>query len=365
MGMMMSAIAITVAIVFAACIGASGTAAAMGAAYGGGAVRSLRAAAWLAAIFAALGAVTSGSHVAITISHGIIPNPLMTIEVSILLLIAACLTLYYANRIGIPLSTSEVTVGSLVGAGLAFSQVYWSTLALIVFAWLLTPILAFIISYMLNRWLAPLDKRLATKQGMWKQVLVLILIICGCYESFSAGMNNVANAVGPLIGAGIVPMSLGLVIGALAMACGAVTLGLRVLETNGKEITELSLLQGSVVSFTGGSLIMSASLIGLPVPLTQATTMAIIAAGGEKIGLAIFRKPVVKRIMFIWIISPVSSMIVAYLLMKIVVFASPLYLSLAFTSLLIVLVVWHMRNRIDRSPVLSDHHDRIRQFHHH
>src|SRR5690606_26175741 len=104
-----------IAILFAANIGASGTAAAMGAAYGGGAVRNIRIAVWLAGSFALVGAIIGGSKVVATISGGLIPNALLTLEVTIIILVSACLSLYYANRIGIPLSTSEVTVGSLIG----------------------------------------------------------------------------------------------------------------------------------------------------------------------------------------------------------------------------------------------------------
>ena len=343
-------IAVVVAVLFAASIGASGTAAAMGAAYGGGAVKSRRVAVWLAGICAAIGAVTSGSAVAVTISQGLIPSSLITAEVSVIILTAACLALYYANHLGIPLSTSEVTIGSLVGAGLAFSQVYWHTFAIIVFAWLVTPVLAFLISYALNRLLAPLDKRWSAQQGMWRYLLVMILTLCGCYEAFSAGMNNAANAIGPLIGAEIVPLPLGLCIAALAMAGGSITLGSKVLETNGKKIVTLSLLQGSVVSFTGGSLIMSASLLGLPVPLTQATTMAIIAAGGQKMGLSIFRQPVVKRIMMIWILSPVSSMVLSYLLVKMIVFGSNLYIVLTCAFILILMTVLYVKNMTNPFP---------------
>ena len=52
---------------------------------------------------------------------------------------------------------------------------------------------------------------------------------------------------------------------------GAILLGGKVLETNGKKITKLSLINGSFVSLTSGTLVIIASLFGIPVPLTQAT----------------------------------------------------------------------------------------------
>jgi len=348
--MFISALAVTIAVLFAANIGASGTAAAMGAAYGGGAIRRLRAAVWLAGLCALAGALAGGSRVVTTISEGLIPNALMTIDITVIILLSACLSLYYANHFGIPLSTSEVTVGSLVGVGLALSQIYWHTLLIILLAWLLTPLLAFFISYGINRLLSPIDRRLSERPGRWKRWLTLLLIACGCYEAFSAGMNNVANAVGPIIGSGIMPMWLGILVGAVAMAIGAITLGGRVLETNGKKITELSLLQGSIVSSTGGSLVLAASFIGLPVPLTQATTMAIIACGGERIGFAIFRKPIVRRIMLIWVISPIISLFVSFILVKIIIMGSILYISVPLLLSIILLIMLRIRRKAVKLP---------------
>src|SRR5690606_33904345 len=101
-------------------------------------------------------------------------------------------------------------------------------------------------------------------QGKWKKWLMILLIISGCLEAFAAGMNNVANAVGPLVGAGLISVSTGVIVGGIFVSIGAIILGGRVLETNGKKITQLSLLQGSAISATGGSLVIIASVFGFP-----------------------------------------------------------------------------------------------------
>lgn len=49
-------------------------------------------------------------------------------------------------------------------------------------------------------------------------------------------MNNVANAVGPLVGAGIMTVTNGIWLGGAFVALGAMLLGKRVLETNGKKL---------------------------------------------------------------------------------------------------------------------------------
>ena len=107
--------AIIIGLFFAMNIGASGTAAAMGSAYGGGAIRNKLFAVVLVAAAALAGAVLGGGAVVKTIGKGIIDQQI-TVEISIIILLSACLTLFYANMAGIPLSTSEVTVGAVVDA---------------------------------------------------------------------------------------------------------------------------------------------------------------------------------------------------------------------------------------------------------
>lgn len=343
-------IAFIVALFFAANIGASGTAAAMGAAYGGGAITNRKFAVILAAFFALLGANLGGKEVVLTISKGIVPSNIITLEITIIILFSACFTLFFANRMGIPLSTSEVTVGSLVGVGLAVQQIHWSTIAFIVMTWVALPFLSFIIAYTIGRMLSHKERHWSNRYPRTVPFLLIsILIITGCYEAFAAGMNNVANAIGPLVGSGLIDLKIGILIGSIFMAVGAIFLGGKVLETNGKKITKLSLLQGSIVSFTSGTLVIIASLFGIPVPLTQSTTMAIIGVGSEKAGsAAIFKNPVVIKIAKVWILSPVFSLLISYTLIQTIIFQSVFFVSALLFLIIIIIVFSYTRIK---SPV--------------
>lgn len=321
--MILTYIAIAVALFFAMNIGASGTAASMGAAYGAGAINNKRLAMLLVSFSAFLGAVLGGGEVVKTISHGIIPSDILSVNIVVIILAGATLTLFLANMLGIPLSTSEVTVGSIVGVGIAYQSLYTDKLFVIVSFWVIVPIVSFAITFILGKVIVYAENRWPhlKGRGKWAKWLSLLLVVGGCLEAFSAGMNNVANAVGPLVGADILSQQSGLWIGALFVSLGAITLGGKVLETNGKKITKLSLLQGSAVSFTGGALVIAASLFGLPIPLTQVTTCGILGVGAAKDGASMLQKSVIKQIMMVWIISPLSSLVVSYFLINL--FAEP------------------------------------------
>ena len=94
-------------------------------------------------------------------------------------------------------------------------------------------------------------------------------------------------------------------------------LGRKVLETNGKKITRLSLLQGSAVSGTGGVLVIIASIFGIPVPLTQVTTSAILGIGTATSGFRLWQKGIIAQIIKVWIVSPVLSLVVSFSLIHI------------------------------------------------
>ncbi|MDQ0339983.1 sulfate permease [Caldalkalibacillus uzonensis] len=323
--MLLTFIAIVIALFFAMNIGASGAAATMGAVYGAGAVRQKTLALLLVALAVFLGAVLGSGEVVKTIGSGIIPTDILNVPIVLIILVGATSTLFIANLLGIPLSTSEVTVGSIVGVGIAFQALYVSNLLYIVSFWIIVPVVAFSVAYVSGKGILWFERRYPDlkKGGKWRKALIALLIFTGCLEAFSAGMNNVANAIGPLVGAGLLDATQAIWLGGAFVALGAVLLGGRVLETNGKRITSLSLLQGSVVSGTGGTLVVLASLLGIPVPLTQATTSAILGVGTAENGFRLWQKNVIVQIIKVWIVSPILSLVVSYTLVHIILEPNP------------------------------------------
>jgi len=315
----MTAVAIGLALFFAMNIGASGAAATMGVAYGSGAVPK-RVGLLLAAVGVFAGAYLGGGEVVKTLGAGIVPSDLLTVQLVMIILLSATLTLFMANLLGIPLSTSEVTVGAVVGVGVAYQTLFVSNVLVIVSFWVIIPVIAFAMAWMGGSIIMYLERRdsrwRGAGSGKWKRALTFAVVAMGVFEAFSAGMNNVANAVGPLVGAGLMTAQAGIFWGGLFVALGAIALGSRVVETNGKKITNLTLLQGSFVSGTGGLLVMIASLFGLPVPLTQVTTTAIMGLGVAKRGFQASEKTTVIKILKVWLVSPLISLVISYTLVK-------------------------------------------------
>ncbi|MGG1396879.1 inorganic phosphate transporter [Bacillus salipaludis] len=315
---MLTIIAITIGLFFAVNIGASGAAASMGISYGAGVVKK-QVALFLCAIAVFFGAWLGGGEVVKTIGGGIVPSSTFTVAIALIVLASAALSLFLANIFGIPLSTSEVAVGAVVGAGVVYQSVFVGKFIWIAMFWLLTPFAAFVIAIIAATILKiKFIKRLIEmpKAGPFLAILVVLM---GLFEAFSAGMNNVANAVGPLVAAKLMSTSDAILWGGLAVALGAILFGHRVLETNGKKITKLKLEEGCVISGTGASIVTIASLFGIPVPLTQITTSSIIGIGFAKHGKSVLKKDIVVQLLTVWMVSPVLSMVLSYTIIQLLI----------------------------------------------
>lgn len=318
--MIMMYVAGIVALFFAMNIGASGAAASISVAYGSGAIPNRKKALMLCGIAILLGAVIGGSEVVKTIGTGIIPQNLLTAKVVLIILSSAALSLFIANLIGIPLSTSEITVGSVVGVGIAQKALFVNNVLVIVSFWVIVPIVGFTLAFIFGKVISLLNQKYPhLKEKKAQKILSIFVIIVGFFEAFSAGMNNVGNAIGPLVGANLVSMNVGTVLGGLSIALGAILLGGRVLETNAKKITRVSLLEGGTISGIGSILVIIASIFGVPVPLTQVTSTAIMGIGVAKKGKNQVNNRVISKIIKVWIVSPVFSLVISYGLMKLFV----------------------------------------------
>ena len=138
-------------------IGANDVANAMGTSVGSGAL-TLRRAVICAAILEFAGAYLVGSHVTDTVRKGII-NPILfegdttNFMLGMLAaLLASGVWLQLASYFGWPVSTTHSIVGAIVGFGVVYKgvdAVEWFELGKIVSSWVVSPLLAGFISFMI------------------------------------------------------------------------------------------------------------------------------------------------------------------------------------------------------------------------
>jgi PiT family inorganic phosphate transporter len=140
-------------------IGANDVANAMATSVGSKAL-TIKQAVLIAAVFEFAGAVLAGGQVTKTIRKGIVDtgpiadNPELLIYGMLAALLAAGIWLLIASRNGWPVSTTHSIVGAIVGfamVGIGMDAVKWDKVGMIVASWVVSPMLAGFISYMLFR----------------------------------------------------------------------------------------------------------------------------------------------------------------------------------------------------------------------
>ncbi|WP_077622306.1 inorganic phosphate transporter [Sediminibacillus massiliensis] len=351
---------------FAACffalnIGASGSAATMGIPYGAGVIRNKRTALIICGAGGLLGAVWGGGEVVETISNGLVPSSLLTLHAVIIILFTSAATLFFTNLAGIPLSTSEVTVGSIIGVGISFQQLQLGSLIHIISFWIIVPVAAFLFTFLVRNGLRIWKNRRAPGRK-WHRQLAILLVVTGFIEAFAAGMNNVANAIGPLVGAQVMDKQTGLLTGGIFIALGSILLGGRVLETNGKRISNLTVGDGVIISGTSGFLVFLASLMGIPIPMTQVTTSAIVGVDASKNWKETWRKKVIHQIAKVWVSSPVVSLVLAYCLTEVFLRSSFYTVAMIASGIFATLILTNFKGTSFKNQK-KEHHSLNSEFH--
>ncbi|MCP4553431.1 MAG: inorganic phosphate transporter [Bacteroidetes bacterium] len=322
-----------IAMFLAMTMGGSGTAPAFSAAYGANVIRK-GIIPGLFGVMVFLGAIIAGKGTATTMGKGLLNPEMMSFTIVSIILFSVAISLLIANLAGIPQSTSQATVMSVVAPALYFNDLNSDKLVLeIIPTWFILPIISFFISLFIGKYIYhPMRKRGYTLQRAQNENLKPIwnglLVLMSLYVAFSIGANNVANAAGPIATMTaneldisgnnnfILIMILSTLIVAPSFAIGSSIFGHKILKNTGKEIVLFGKFEAVVIAFVSSSLLLVASLTrGIPSSLVQLNVAAILGIGVAKLGAKnIFRKTEVKKFFLMWVIAPTIAFLLSLLL---------------------------------------------------
>ena len=147
-----------------------------------------------------------------------------------------------------------------------------------------------------------------------ERVFAPMIIFTACAMAFAHGSNDVANGIGPVAAVyGLVksggeiaqntPMPLWiLVLGGAGIVVGLVTYGYRVMQTIGKQITELTPTRGFCATVAAAVVVVLASRTAMPVSTTHIAVGAVIGVGMAR-GIAAIDLRVIRNIIVSWIVT--------------------------------------------------------------
>jgi PiT family inorganic phosphate transporter len=157
-------------------------------------------------------------------------------------------------------------------------------------------------------------------------VFAQLQVFTACYIAFAHGANDVANAIGPLaaIFSVVKTKSVALQVevpfwmlfmGGVAVGGGLYAFGTRVMETIGKDITEITPLRGFCAQFGAATTILICSRLGLPVSTTHVLVGSVVGVGLMR-GMGALDLRILKNIGVSWIVTLPFTIILSMVLYK-------------------------------------------------
>ncbi len=138
-------------------------------------------------------------------------------------------------------------------------------------------------------------------------------ILTACYIAFAHGANDVANAIGPLaaifsvVKTKTVALSVEvpywmLFTGGIAVGGGLLAFGTRVMDTIGRDITEITPIRGFCSQFGAATTILVCSRLGFPVSTTHVLVGSVVGVGIMR-GMGALDLRILKNIGLSWIVT--------------------------------------------------------------
>lgn len=154
-------------------------------------------------------------------------------------------------------------------------------------------------------------------------LLILLTIIAGFIMAWGVGANDVGNAMGTSVGAKVLTIKQAIIVAAIFEAAGAIFASGHVTETIRGKIINVHMLTGPPELLVYGMLasllaagiwLVIATFLSWPVSATHSIVGAIIGFAVVGIGVNAVAWHVVINIVMSWVVTPVISGVIAYLL---------------------------------------------------
>ncbi|NHI83946.1 MAG: anion permease [Candidatus Thorarchaeota archaeon] len=296
-------------------------------------VFTVRTAVLIGGFITIVGAVSLGSNVSEKVGSDLVGGKTVSTEMVFSVLISIAIWLIIASSTkGLPISTTQCIVGSIIGVagfapfvgydGWGMEAIDWFVVLEVFAGWIISPIIGFLIAAAVFAVVRRLQKRAQgfTALERQEQIAAYGLAVFLIITSLSRGGNDVANAIAPVI---VLPEFLGttqlgpfvfsatlipLLVGGCGMALGLIVIGRKVIKTLATEVVSLSPSSALSATISVAVILLLGTLIGLPLSGTHLLVAALIAVGW--VADTPVQMQQVKEILISWIVTvPVSAIL--------------------------------------------------------
>lgn len=265
----------------------------------------------MASVMNMLGALLTGTAVAVTIGKGIIQPEAVCLSTVAAGMLAIVVWSTAAWWFGLPTSETHALVAGLAGAGLAYagpSVLLWEGWQKVLIGLGLSTIAGFAFGYIVMNIIYRLLSRVSMTRV--RQAFGRLQVLSAAFVAFSHGSNDgqkfmgafaLALFLGGVLSEVHVPIWVILVCG-IVMGLGTSFGGWRIIRTMGFRITKLEPVNGFAAESSASMAILLASFTGVPLSTTQTINMAIVGVGSTRRFSAV-RWGVTNEIVMAWLLT--------------------------------------------------------------
>lgn len=264
-----------------------------------------------------LGAI-SGTAVAKTVGKGVVDPDIITLEVVAGGVAAAAAWVFFASRMGLPVSGSHSLIAGVAGAGIAQAGVgvlVWSGIRKILLGLAFSPLLGLAGGFFIMLAIYWIFQKLTP--AMITTIFSKLQIITAAAMAFSHGSNDAQKTMGVItlalfvngrIDTFEIPLWV-ILVSASVMAAGTYMGGSKVIHTLGVRIVTMRPVHGFAAESAAAAVIETASRGGIPVSTTHVITSTILGMGSTR-RLSAVRWGVARGIVYAWVLTfPICGLI--------------------------------------------------------
>lgn len=257
---------------------------------------------------------------------GLVPDELIQAPTfAIAIALGAAITVFFATKIGMPISTTHSLVGGLFGAGIMAVGSDFNFDKLIdkfLFPLIASPLMAAVLSlivYLIFKSIRKSIPNLNTEKPsvlgiQTSSILDSLHYLSSGIVSFARGLNDTPKIVGLLIIINAIDIKWSMISIAIVMTLGGLLNAKKVGETMSKKITKMNSGQGFTANMITGLLVTTASIHGMPVSTTHVSV-------GSLFGIGTVTKKadykVIGKIVLSWILTLPIAAIISVIVFKI------------------------------------------------
>lgn len=291
---------------------------------------SLGSALFLAAVFEFAGPFIVGTAVAKTIGSGLVDPSVINLNILYAAVLGAISWNIITQVLGYPSSSSHALLGGITGAvaiSVGIKAINYSEVVKILGVLLVSPLLGFLITFLVMKLLFYLGKNATPKAN---KVFKYMQVPASMFLALSHGGNDAQKSMGIIVigliicgtqSVFLIPLWV-MILCSLALALGVFTGGMRVMKTLGSKVFKVQPVHGFGIQISSALVIFSAALIGSPVSTTHVVSSSIVGAGSSA-GINRVRWGVVTDILLSWFLTVPFSGLIAILFYYGIMYINP------------------------------------------